>query len=483
MTKLFCACLTAAIICGMSLAVQAADYVAEVDFSQESGSINPRLHSAGFAPFFYNRAIRNRDDDIKALNLSALRTHDWALFNPGQRIIDTHFIFPLMHLDPKDPKNYYFKPTDKIFDYTRKMGVDVFYRLGTSIEHTGEAGHYNILVPEDYEKYAEVLAGIVRHYTKGWADGYTWDIKYWEIWNEPDGITNCWGGNGESHEVLREKFIKFFVTVLKRLKSEFPELKIGGPALCWLNQDYFKQLLNACKEAGVAPDFISWHYYGADQNDLGVDHARAARQMCDKLGFKNTELIINEWHYLITWDGLHGNAQMASPDMIERAQTGPTGHNNIDSATFNLNVMSKWQREGILDQAFYYGSGASGNWGFMDGSLRLTKTYYSLKMMGEIVGNCEKMAPSKPLTPKIETLAAWSKDGKSAYLLVSEFRGYANMLTLAVKGADHAKSVEATVLDYTRDCLPVDVTFKNGLLTLVKKDGHSAAFLVKFIFD
>lgn len=52
--------------------------------------------------------------------------------------------------------------------------------------------HFNSLIPEDFDKVAEIFAATVRHYNRGWADGYNWNIKYWEIWNEPEGIQNMW---------------------------------------------------------------------------------------------------------------------------------------------------------------------------------------------------------------------------------------------------------------------------------------------------
>ena len=62
--------------------------------------------------------------------------------------------------------------------------------------------------------------------------------------------------------------------VLKRLKSEFPELKIGGPALTALDLDCVRKLLNACREAGVKPDFFSWHSYTADPDGLVAQGCR-----------------------------------------------------------------------------------------------------------------------------------------------------------------------------------------------------------------
>lgn len=246
------------------------------DFSTETGKIRPELHSSGFGPTICSQTAQDLAD-VKSMGYAFARTHDWALINPNERVVDYFHIFPLMHLDAKDPKNYVFGPTDYLLKRTREeAGLDVFYRLGTSIEHSGKKIHFNALIPDDFEKVAEIFAGTVRHYNCGWANGHQWNIKYWEIWNEPEGIENMWcpkeGTEGLSKEQLtakraecRAQFVKFFVTVLKRLKGEFGDsIKVGGPALCGFNEVWLKDILDACKAAGIAPDFISWHGYRDD---------------------------------------------------------------------------------------------------------------------------------------------------------------------------------------------------------------------------
>lgn len=448
---------------------------AQVDFSKETGALRPALHSSGWAPRLYPRAIQNDNEAVKAMNLTYARTHDWALVNSGQRIIDTHFIFPLMRLDPKDPANYYFAPTDETLRLAQNVGLKILYRLGTSIEHT-EGIHFNALVPADFDKFAEVFAGIIRHYNKGWANGYKWDIGYWEIWNEPDGTSNMWFEPGKSWAELRDKFITFYVTVLKRLKTEFPEVKVGGPALCGLNEDYFRRLLKACKDAGVAPDFISWHYYGADPSAM-VATADNARKLCDSFGFTKTELILDEWHYILTWDGIHG--RNSTPAMVKRALEGPTGHNNIDSACFALTSLIKFQTS-KLDQAYYYGCGMDGNWGYLDAYKQFNKPYYAMKLFGGVLKDYSSICDSVSSNATVSVLAVKSKDSKKRALLLSDYRGTEQVLTVDVKGAGTPKYVSASVLDNSRDNFPVDVLWRGNSLTLVKPDKNSAAFLVTF---
>ena len=458
------------------------------DFSKEAGSVRRALHSSGYAPRISMN--RNLTKQIRSMNFDCVRTHDLALVNPGQRIVDSHFIFPLMHLDAKDPKNYCFKPTDHLLSLCREAGLKVFYRLGTSIEHSGPKVHFNSLIPDDFDKMAETFAGTVRHYNCGWADGFDWDIRYWEIWNEPDGFNNMWclpdgdGGTGDTDEarkadrkrrdaMRRRLFSEFFVKCLKRLKSEFPGIKVGGPALCNYNEAYFRELLGACSREGIAPDFISWHYYG-DKPSVLLSGADKARRLCDSFGFDKCELIINEWHYLgdYSWPGLRS----ADPAVLEKVWKGPASHNGIDSSCFTLSVLAQLQSS-KYDQAYFYGCRHTGSWGYMDEHNRYFKVYYALKLFGSVMEGCSKLCESAG-AGTVSVLAAKSPDGKSGWLLVSDYRGKSERIFVDVKGVKGVSS--ATVLDHERDNAEADVSYCGGRLTLGKKLSGSAAFLVKF---
>ncbi len=448
---------------------------ATVNFTNVIGKIRPALHSSGWSPRSSARAIQNDDNAVRALNMTYARTHDWALINSGQRVIDYQYIFPLIDKDPKDPSNYFFAATDHLIQLSRDVGLKTFYRLGTSIEHTGSV-HFNAAMPKDFDKVAEVFAGIVRHYNEGWANGKKWNIEYWELWNEPDGTSNMWCENGRSAAYMRDKFVEFFVICLKRLKSEFPGIKVGGPALCSYKEDYFRAIFNACKEAGVAPDFISWHYYGSNPASMVNDAARA-RKFCDQYGFTDCELIINEWHYLLTWEGIHGHN--SSPDKVKRALNGPSGHNNIDSAAFTLTSLAKFQTS-KLDQAYFYGCAHFGLWGYMDQYRQYNKNWYACKIFGDIVKDFPRICASSSAVGTVTPFAVKSADGKKAGLLVVDYRGRGKTLTVAVKGLAETNSVSAIVLDHTHDNAPCEVDLRDGRLTLTKPDTNSAAFFVKF---
>ena len=447
-----------------------AKFCAEADFGRTAGHFNRNLHCSNTAPNLSNRGIRDYTPDYRRMKFAYARNHDWALWNSGQRIVDTHFIFPLMHLDPADPANYYFDATDEIIRITQEAGSRVFYRLGTSIEHSGlrpEQKHFNSLPPEDYAKYAEVLAGIVRHYTRGWANGFRYDMPYWEIWNEAENDPTCWKGP-------YEEFIKFFVVVLKRLKAEFPELKIGGPAATGFRQDLLRPLLKACREADIAPDFISWHGYKCDADQF-IGQPAEVRKMLAEEGFPNCGTAITEWHYLVSWDGIHRNMD---PKKRQEAMEGPAGLIGIDSAAFNLAVLCGWQ-DTPLDMAFYYGANPQGSWGFYKQYGGYNKNFHSMCIYGEFLEACPDRIHTQRLSDTVYLLGGLSADGTAGHLIVSDYRGTAGELTLRVAGMEGAE-VAAEVLDQEHDRTPADLDFRDGVLTLRKNQPGSAAFLVAF---
>ena len=461
-----------------------------VDFNDEVGKVRPELHSSGFCPTICSCSEQNIAD-IRAMGFHSARTHDWALINPNQRVCDWHHIFPLPEKDAGDPSNYYFAATDYLLQRTREMmGHDVFFRLGTSIEHSGKEHHFNATVPKDFDKVAEVFAGTVRHYNRGWANGFDWGIRYWEIWNEPDGVDNMWfdrelsNGGDAGHEKLKRKFAVLFAKCIKRMKDEFGDsIKVGGPALCWMNAQYFEALREECDRVGVKPDFISWHSYCEDPGSL-LDGIAAARKMCDGFGWKDCELVLNEWHYFSYSDYDWLKLRSSDPETVRRIWTGPRSHNGIDSSCFNLAVLAGYQYSDV-SLGFYYGCNKVGSWGYMDQQQRKYKIFYGLCMFGDFLKlGCDVLCKSGRFDPEgasmLTAVATKSADGKKRALLVSDYRVRTKEIVIDVAGVPADAKVKAEVHDYTRDRAPADFTFKDGKLTLVKPDEESAAWLITF---
>lgn len=443
----------------------------KADFGTRNGMIRKRLHGSNYMPNISSQNVVDFNREFAELHLTESRTHDQALNNPGQRVVDTVFVFPREEADPADPANYYFKATDWLLQNLLSCGTQVYYRLGISIEHTLPGHHFNTEIPKDNLHYARILAGIIRHYNYGWADGFRMNIPCWEIWNEPDLDARMWNGS-------REQFIRFFCDVLKYLKQEFPDEKIGGPAMCWLHREWLEPLLAACRDEGIAPDFISWHSYWSDPVGL-IRQTEEMRELVDSFGFTETELHLNEWHYLLTWDGLHQNV---TEEKFLKAMNGPAGMLGIDSAAYNTALFTGWH-DSPLDAACYYGAGrsaAGSPFGFHTLTRRLNKNYYSLKMFGAVVHGYPVRIAAEGGTETQWILAASDEAGKRGALLVTDYRGEETEIEVEIANIDGASGWNVVLLDQNHDELEIPARFRDGKLLLKKLSPGSAVFLVTF---
>ncbi len=270
-----------------------------VDFEKILGTIKPH-HSVNNAPV-YSFAADQRITNIEPWRAAGIpygRTHDASYYSTygGEHTVDVNMIFTDFDRDPTDPDAYDFTLTDFYLDLLEAGGTKIFYRLGSKIEHWSKK--YNTLPPKDFKKWAVVCEHIIRHFNEGWANGHHRGIEYIEIWNEPDLDTDdsthkrCWGGT-------RKQFYELYEIALTHLKSCFPNLKIGGPALAHAENEW---VLGLIENTSVKPDFFSWHIYSARVEEIR-DKIRQVRQLLDENGWQGVESILNEWNYVRSFEG------------------------------------------------------------------------------------------------------------------------------------------------------------------------------------
>lgn len=276
-----------------------------VDLSVIQGEVKP-LHAVNNGPVCAfddsNQNISNADAFAEA-GIPYARNHDAAHCERygGEHIVDVHSVFPDFDKDVSDPASYDFKLTDIHIKNTESAGTKTFYRLGSKIEPFPVK--YGTIVPKDFKKWAEICEHIILHYTKGWADGFYYDMEYWEIWNEPDLAADdmplekkyCWSGT-------KQQFFAFFEVAARYLKGKFPELKIGGPAVASCINPWAISFIEHCGKNKVPLDFFSWHCYHNDPKFVG-ECIHAGRKLLDDNGYQSTQSILDEWNYVDGWDG------------------------------------------------------------------------------------------------------------------------------------------------------------------------------------
>jgi len=383
---------------------------------KKTGTAIRRLNGGNLAPYIANEmAGMNIRKSFAELNLAFARLHDAPLTNAGCRLVDISHIFPLFHLDENDPRNYDFSYTD---DYIRncieESGTAIFYRLGESIDHS--VRKYKIDPPADIPKWINICSNIIRHYTEGLWNGFRYDIRYWEIWNEPD----CGGNtridpNAKNLEWLGtlDEFNAFFVQVITELKKRFPALKFGGPAHCGFAEGKTDLFIRYCAEHKAPLDFYSYHCYSSDPYTWIQQTPGMVRKLLDDNGYPDAEIHLNEWHYFPgEWHRLRNDPEYKN-HMYESEMKG------LDCAAFINTTMMLWQDTPLTYGAYY--TCIAGGWGIYAGSSTgKTPAWYGVKAYGDIVRYPERLEVSSSMH-EVTVLAGAAPDG-SKELLISAFK-------------------------------------------------------------
>ncbi len=378
------------------------------------------------------------------------RLHDIEGTLGGGKFVDVRNIFPLWEMDENDPKSYDFTFTDEYLRCIDDCGAEAFYRLGETIDHGYLKAH--VRPPADAAKWARICANIVRHYNEGWANGFHYGIRYWEIWNEPENPPMWTGTKAEYFTLYRE--------TANLLKREFPGIRVGGYASCgvygafdekpnefylsfltWI--DDFLAYIKA-PETAAPLDFFSWHIYSADPAQV-LAHARYCRNKLDEAGFRSAESILDEWN----WSG---------PEMFESMREMP-------GAAFAADVMCRLQQTDDVDVACYYDAQPEQLYGglFYRHTDRPSRTYYALKAFGRLRG----LGTEAETAAETDLTAVAATDGSTAAAMLVNFEKDARPVAVRFPGA---KRVRLFLLDGLHDLSPIAEAPCDTLTTVVAKN-------------
>ena len=350
----------------------------------------------------------------KELRVNQVRTHDfmgpteidsqftqsnalltWLIPDSAQRagVVkagNASIIFPDSMADAEKPESYNFAPTDNVLATIHASGAEVYYRIGRSWGAQSDP-------PPDFDKYANVVKHIAMHYNLGWANGFHYNIRYWEFWNEPEAL--FWSGTPQQFYSLYEK-------TARALKSVDPKLKVGGDAKAIASDDgpYREGLIDYCSAKHVPLDFYSWHTYALESADPydAVRLAREIRGVLDTHGFPKAESILSEWNL--------------TPDFTEHERARLQG---VETAAFIGAVLSYLQ-DAPIDQAHFYRGDAA--WmGLFDLDGQYFKTAYAFKAMGKMQETPQRLLVEGTDTFGFAALAGRAQDGRTIQILISNY--------------------------------------------------------------
>ncbi len=289
-----------------------------VDFTKDLGRIKP-MHGVGQPPIFGIDTSRFRY--LEEANVPYSRLHDVGGLYGGYVYVDIPNVFRNFDADENDPASYDFAFTDLLIKDLEKYHCEPVYRLGVTIENYFYVKAYRIDPPSDFQKWARVCEHIIRHYNEGWANGFHFGIKYWEIWNEPDNHFKrddnpMWTGSVEEYYDL-------YRVTSRHLRECFKNtIKIGGYASsgfyyvnfaiprggeyvvegeldewgvrCKFFVDFFENFIKMVAEEKLPFDFFSHHSYASVEETLV--RQKFVEKRLEEAGLGNVEIHLNEWN-------------------------------------------------------------------------------------------------------------------------------------------------------------------------------------------
>lgn len=401
-----------------------------VDAGNRVGTLHS-LQGVNGAPVPVMAGLPNLVRQYKDLSISQVRTHDSMgatdidskfvytdqeltnlIPDPGQRAAvvkagNASILFPDMSADPDKPESYNFGPTDKVLAAIRASGAEIYYRVGRSYGS-------DFSPPADFDKYAEVVKHVAMHYNQGWANGFHYQIRYWEFWNEPEGF---WTGTPEQFYLLYEK-------TARALKSTDPTLKVGGNGQenPYGHTPYREGFFDYCAAHKVPLDFYSWHHYASagDPYDA-IRLARQIRGVLNAHGFPKAESILSEWN-------LKADYTKAAKAELESA------HN----AAY-VGAVLCYGQDAPLDGAHFYRGDAA--WmGLFDLQGQYFKPAYAFQAMGKMFDTPQRVAVEGTDTFGFAALAGRSTDDKTVQIFIANYaipdRLLAKMRTATVQKPD-----------------------------------------------
>lgn len=383
--------------------------VIRIDFDNVVDEIRP-VHNIDRMPeYVLNSEINSY---FTKANMTTCRTHDI-------NVTDIHRIFSDFSKDVNNESSYNFTECDKVISAIIDTGMKPFFRLGISYSNA-EKDHKLLLPPADYTKWAQICEHIILHYNQGWADGFHYDIKYWEIWNEPDGgkYEQISEDEFKTENVFwhgsPEEFYRLYDVSATYLKNKFPDIKIGGYGSCGFYAltktnnvksgapaynkyfvEFFQGFIDYIKEHKPPMDFFTWHSYTTtEKNERYIEYVR---DNLTKAGYENAEIICDEWNYNPTEN-----------DLIDRRY----GANQTS-------MLLMFQNSG-LDMAHYYdGDDDYLMWaGLFVKDRKPSSAYYGFYAYGQLYQMGHQVEIKNKLRKDMYAVAAKGDDG-SAALLVS----------------------------------------------------------------
>ena len=294
--------------------------------------------------------------------------------------------------DGQEMVEYNFTYLDRVMDSYQELGIKPFLELGFMPEKMASGDQTvfywkgNVTPPKDYEKWSDLVQAVLYHLMEryGTEEVITWPI---EVWNEPN-LSIFW------KDADIEEYFHLFAITFKAVKAVDKRFRIGGPAICGVQDElWIKSFLAFCEKEEVALDFVTRHHYTIDVPSAEGHYSyvnlrnpkeslvelNSTREIVDSFErFRDMEIHITEFNTSYRPDSpLHDSNQNAAYLAYLLSQMGEC-HASYSYWTFG----DVFEEQGVPFTPFHGGFGLVANGGIPK------PTFWTFRFFKELKGRC-----------------------------------------------------------------------------------------------
>lgn len=149
----------------------------------------------------------------------------------------------------------------KVVDTLTENGLSAEFIYFASPEYTGggiEGEAWKTV--SDLNKWENLCSNIAGYFKNNGIN-----VTRHEIWNEPDYFEN---GKGVFFNGSWQDYINLYIAGSRGIRKSNPDALVGGVSAAWIHETYkngyYSSFLKQTCDAGLLPDYVSWHFYGSN---------------------------------------------------------------------------------------------------------------------------------------------------------------------------------------------------------------------------
>jgi len=195
------------------------------------------------------------------------------------------FIQEYFNLLPERDR-YHFEMLDRSVDTILKTGAKPLMCICFKPHVLFPVVNQDIVEPNDYDQWEELIFNLVRHYKDRGAG-----IRYWEVANEPD----IGEDGGCPYRFKPDSYCRYYQHTVGAILRADPNALVGGPALAYSGSPILPALLDFCTKEEMPLHFVSWHIYSSDPKRIRatIDNVKA---LLKKYPALKPETFLDEWN-------------------------------------------------------------------------------------------------------------------------------------------------------------------------------------------